>query len=149
MMRALPAMLALAAVAACSDSVTTLQARQDRSVSGAQQLSFTVTDAPAQPGILFIAGNATGGRGSVTFTRTQYGSLCASELTAHADVSGEKLTLFVDIAERLTACTADIRALTYRAELTGLPPGNYTISVVHANPDKSTVVVFTGQAKVS
>ncbi len=148
-MRTYLAVLTLAALAACSDGAVTLQPAQDRLGSGGQQLSFSASDAPAQPGILFIAGDVVGGQGTVTFTRTQYGSVCRNELTAHADVSTGKITLFVDIAERLTVCTADIRALTYKAQLSGLAPGDYEISVVHTNPDKSSVVVYTGHAKVT
>jgi hypothetical protein len=142
--------VALLALAACgSASVTATETQRDAVRTMNTQLHLTVTDAPAQPGLLFIAGTVTGGPGMVTVSSTRYGSLCTTEITAHADVASGKITLFVHFAERLTICTADIRAITYRAEVGRLAAGTYDVSVVHANADGNTGTVLTQRVTVT
>ncbi|SRR5512143_1365839 len=150
MMRMLLRVLALTALAACSASVTTTDgAPATNLVSSEGQLTLTVSDAPARPGFLFVAGTVTGGQGVVTVASTRYGSTCATSVTAHADVETGKITLLVKYSERLTICTAEIRALTYRADIGGLVPGAYDVTVVHTNADGKSATVLTQRVKVT
>lgn len=148
-MRMLLRAVAVAALTACSASTTTPDVTSGARISSNGQLTLTVTDAPAQPGILFITGTITGGQGLVTVSSTRYGSVCATDITAKADVASGKITLTVKYAERTAICTADIRAITYRADIGSLVPGLYDVNVVHTNSDGSTGTVLTQQVKVS
>lgn len=150
MMRAALGLAALAAVAACSGTVTTSPDRADNvRVTSNGQLTLTVSDAPAQPGLLFIIGTVEGGQGKVTARSTRYGSVCATNITAHADVASGKITLLVTYSERSAFCTADIRAITYRAEVGALAPGTYDVEVIHVNADGTIGGVLTQRAKVT
>jgi hypothetical protein len=113
------------------------------------QLSLTVSDAPAQPGLLFITGTVEGGQGKVTVRSTRYGSVCATDITAHADVASVKITLRVTYSERFALCTADIRAITYRAEVSALAPGAYDVEVIHVNSDGTGGTVLNERVKVT
>jgi len=101
-------------------------------ISTEGQLTLTVTDAPAQPGIMFITGTVVGGHGNVVVSSTRYGSVCATNIAAHADVASNKIALVVTYSERTAICTADIRAITYHAEIGSLAPGFYDVTVTHA-----------------
>lgn len=148
-MRMLFRMAALAALTACSASSTTQVARQDARLSSSDQLTLTVTDAPARPGLMFIAGTITGGQGGVTISSTRYGSVCSTDINANATVANGKITLTVKYAERTALCTADIRAITYRADIAGVSPGEYEVDVIHSNADGSTGTVLTQRVKVT
>ena len=148
-MRMLFRMAALAALTACSASNTTQVARQDVRLSSSDQLTFTVTDAPARPGVMFIAGTITGGQGVVTVSSTRYGSICSTDVTANATVANGKITLTVRYSERTAICTADIRAITYHAEIAGITPGVYQVDVVHSNADGASGTVLTQPVKVT
>jgi hypothetical protein len=148
-MKLLLRMAALAALTACSASNTTQVARQDARLSSNDQLTLTVTDAPARPGVMFVAGTITGGQGAVTVSSTRYGSVCSTDITANADVAKGKITLTVKFAERTAICTADIRAITYRADIAGIVPGEYEVDVVHSNADGSNGTVLTQRVKVT
>lgn len=147
-MRILFRVVALAALTACSAAVTTEGTRSDSLVTTEGQLTLTVTDAPANPGIMFIAGTVTGGHGKVIVSSTRYGSVCATDVAAHADVGTGKITLTVTYSTRAAFCTADIRAITYHAEIGSLEPGTYDVDVIHKNADGSGGTVLTQRVKV-
>lgn len=147
-MRILFRVLALAALTACSAATATEGTRSDSIVTVDDRLTLTVSDAPARPGIMFIAGTVTGGHGNVVVSSTRYGSVCALNVTAHADIANGKITLTVTYSERATICTADIRAITYRAEIGSLVPGTYDVDVIHKNVDGSGGTVLTQRVTV-
>jgi hypothetical protein len=101
--------------------------------------------------VLFISAAVTGGTSTVAVTSTRYGSLCAVAVTGHADVAAGVVTLRIAYAERAAAsCPSEIRALTYRATVSGLAPGAYEVRVVHTQlPDGATGTVFIGRVTVS
>jgi len=141
--------VALAVLTACSATVTTPDVNSTARFSSNEQLTFTVTDAPAMPGLMFITGTVTGGQGVVTVSSTRYGSVCATNITANAVVANGKITFTAKYSARAAICTADIRAITYHAEIRGLAPGGYDIDVVHTNPDGSTGTVLTQHVSVN
>ena len=86
-MRILLQGLALAALSACSaTTAATDLSRSDAIVTSDERLTLTVADAPTRPGIMFVAGTVVGGQGKVVVSSTRYGSVCATNITAHADV---------------------------------------------------------------
>jgi hypothetical protein len=149
-MRTLLGLVSLAVLAACSDSATTVQqSRKDR-VQTESQLSFTVTDDPAEPGLMFTAGNVAGGLGTLTFTSTRYGSVCADEVTARDEIAPGKITLYVTYRLRAEAiCPAVIRAITAHAHITGLAAGDYEVNVVQTSPDGTGFTTLTQHVKVT
>jgi hypothetical protein len=152
-MRTIFRVVTLAALAACSATVTVPNTSpvtsNDALVTTDGQLKLTVTDTVAQPGMLFITGTIVGGQGMVTVASTRYGSLCATTITAHADVATGKIALTVKYGERLALCTAGIRSITYRAQIGGLAAGAYDVSVIHTNADNSTSTVLAQRVTVS
>ncbi|MEP6617946.1 MAG: hypothetical protein ABJE47_01475 [bacterium] len=146
MRRSLGMLLVMGALG-CSASLTS-PSGPEPIVTTDGPLKLSVVDAPAQPGVLFIAAAVTGGATSVTVKSTRYGSMCSTAVTAHADVVGNQVTLHVTYAERLTICTADVRAVSYTANIGGLTIGNYDVHVVHTNPDGSTSTVLTQRVAV-
>ncbi|HSQ30212.1 MAG TPA: hypothetical protein VLN49_10195 [Gemmatimonadaceae bacterium] len=149
-MRTLLGLVSLALLAACSDSGTTVQASlKDRSPA-ASQLSFTVTDDPAEPGLMFTAGKVAGGLGTLTFTSTRYGSVCADDVTARDEIAAGKITLYVTYRLRAEAiCPAVIRAVTAHAHITGLAAGDYEVNVVQTSPDGTGLITLTDHVKVT
>lgn len=141
-------LVALLALAACSAAVTTPDTSVDRVVTVEGPLTLTVSDAPAQPGVLFVAGAVAASPGAVMMTSTRYGSVCSTAIAAHATVSAGLVTLQVGFSERFSICTKDIRAITYRADLRGLPPAIYDVRLVHTNSDGTSSVVVTQRVTV-
>ena len=146
--------MTLVAMAACSSSVTmpdrtTPEIASDEVVTTDGQLRFLVGDNPAQGGMMFIAGTVVGEQGRVVVTSTRYGSVCATNVTAHADVATGKITLAVKYSARLAICTAELRAITYRAEISALPAGTYDVDVVNTNADGTTNTVLTQRVNVT
>lgn len=148
-MRVVLRVAALTALVACSATVTSSERMDNVRFTSEGQLTLTVSDAPAQPGLLFITGTVEGGQGKVTVRSTRYGSVCATDITAHADVASGKITLRVTYSERLALCTADIRAITYRAEVSALAPGAYDVEVIHVNADGTGGTVLNERVKVT
>ena len=130
--------LALLSLAACSG--TSLSAPTgDPLVSVDGPLTFTVSDAPALPGVLWIAPTAEGTRGAVTAYAIRYGSLCALAVSARAEVVGSQITLHVAFAPRQgVTCTQEIRALQYNARITGLPAGRFVVHILHSENGGAT-----------
>lgn len=120
--------------AACSSAVVQDPATASRHeiISESPALRFVVRDSVAVPGFLFARPRISSMPGAVAVTATQYGSLCRNEVTAGVDISPPAITLTVKFAERLTLCTGEIRKLVYDAEIRGLAPGTYDVTVVHA-----------------
>lgn len=154
-MRTLLRVVALAAMSACGQRVTAPEAANDPPATSKDaisttdgQLKFTVSDAPARPGVMFIAGTIAGGQGMATVSSTRYGSLCSTNIAGHADVAAGTITLQVKVSERLALCTAEVRAITYRAEIGALAPGTYDVKVIHTNSDGTTGSVLTQRIKV-
>ena len=148
-MRILLQGLALAALSACSaTTAATDLSRSDAIVTSDERLTLTVADAPTRPGIMFVAGTVVGGLSKIVVSSTRYGSVCATNITAHADVDIGKITLVVNYAERTVVCTTDFRAITYHAEIGGLSPGMYDVNVVHTNADGSGGPVLAQRVKV-
>lgn len=138
---------ALIVAAACSSASDLSSPNNDVAIDG--PLRFTLTDAPTSPGVLFISANATGGTGALTITSTRYGSLCATAVSAHADLASGAVLLKVKYSERTAMCTADIRAITYKADISGLAAGVHSVRVVHATaPDTTGNVVYTSSVTV-
>lgn len=146
--RRVGALVALLALAACGAAVTTPDTSVDRVITVEGPLTLTVSDAPAQPGVLFIAGAVAATSGAVTMTSTRYGSVCSTAIAAHATVSGGLITLRVAYSERAAICTQDIRAVTYRADLTDVAPAIYDVRLVHTNSDGASSTVLTQRVTV-
>jgi hypothetical protein len=147
-MRTLFRVLALAVLSACSSTMTMEGTRSDSLVTTEGQLTLTVADAPAQAGMMFIIGTVAGGHGKVIASSTRYGSVCATNIAAQADVASNKITLVVNYSERTAICTADIRAVTYRAEIGSLAPGLYDVTVIHRNAGGAGETVLTRSVTV-
>ena len=149
-MRKLLGTLAMVMLAACSSGITTpATTTTDALVTTEGPLKLTVSDAPVQPGLLFVTGSVVGGPAMVTVASTRYGSVCSTAVVAHATVSGTTITLRVTYSDKVAVCTADIRAITYRAEISGLSQGAYDVNVLHTNSDGSTATVITQQVTVT
>jgi hypothetical protein len=149
-MRTLLGLVSLAVLAACSDSGTTVQPAQKDRFPTEPQLSFTVTDDPAMPGLMFTAGKVVGGLGTLTFTSTRYGSVCADDVTARDEIAAGKITLYVTYRLRAEAiCPAVIRAITAHAHITGLAAGDYEVNVVQTSPDGTGFTTLTEHIKVT
>jgi hypothetical protein len=149
-MRTLLGLVSLAVLAACSDSGTTVQPAHKDRIAAEPQLSFTVTDDPAQPGLMFTAGSVVGGLGTLTFTSTRYGSVCTNEVTARDEIASGKITLYVTYRLRAEAiCPAVIRAITAHAHITGLAAGDYEVNVVQTSPDGTGFTTLTEHIKVT
>lgn len=131
MNKALVIAVALAFGAACSagkvSSIDTSNSEQPQ-IDG--PLRFEVSDARSQPGILWALPSVSAANGKVTVQNTQYGSLCQFAVTGSVQQQGRKLDLHVGFSERLTACIADVRALSYKATITE-PSGTYDVTVIH------------------
>jgi hypothetical protein len=126
------AILALLAALGCSSSSASTAPEGDRVVIVDGRLTLTVSDFSTNGGVLWIAPTAEGARGAVTARAIRYGSLCASAVTGHAEVAGNRVTLHVDYLPRLTICTAELRALQYDAVISGLAPGRYEVHLLHS-----------------
>ena len=112
---------------------------EEVTVNGALRLS--VTDTPSIGGVLWARPSATPGNSVVTVSATRYGSLCQTAVMGQADVSAGAITLRVTYAERLTQCIAGIRALTYRAEVSGLSSTTYDLRVLHLENGRQDTVL--------
>ena len=133
--RALPFIL----LTACSAfGVTDSSDHHEVTVTG--PLTLTVTDAPAQMGILFALPRVETASQSVVVSNTRYGSLCLFDVTGTAARTGSALTLDVTYSERLTSCVDQVRALTYNAQLT-VPSGTYDLFVVHHQNNHADTLV--------
>ena len=122
-------------------NTTALTAPQDdRTVTVNGPLTLTATDFPASPGVLWIAPTAEGDKGVMTARAIRYGSLCASAVTGHVDISESRVALHVTFTPRLTLCTAEVRALRYDAVIGALPPGRYDVHILHSDGAEETEV---------
>lgn len=136
MRRILP-LIALLSLA-CSTAITT---SPDEEVTVDGPLRLAVSDAPAMMGVMYALPNVTTDRSTVIVTNTRYGSLCATAITGHADVTATTVTLRITYAERLTSCVAGVRAISYRAEVSGLTGKAYEVRVVHEENGQSNTLV--------
>ena len=140
--------MALATLAACSEQAPVTAPNNDIvTIDGT--LKLTVSDLPAVPGVLYIIAGVTGGQGMVTVMSTRYGSLCSTAIAAHHHEAGNQLTIEVTFSQRAALCAADIRAITYRAEISGLSPGAYDVHVVHTNVDGTTGTTLSQRVTVT
>lgn len=112
----------------------------DRTVVVNGPLTLTITDFPADPGVLWIAPTAEGGKGVLTATSIRYGSLCALAVSGSANVAGNRVDLHVAFTPRLTQCVAEVRALRYDAVIGALPPGRYDVHILHSDGAGETEV---------
>lgn len=119
-----PLLLALAAAASCSAAPTS------NDTNGPFHLE--VKDFQTQGGIFWALPSVTPSAGKIVVENTRYGSLCQFDVSGNAQTDGNKIAVHVTFSERLTACTADIRALRYTATLSE-PAGTYDVSVIHTN----------------
>lgn len=126
------AALGLLAILGCSNTSPITSSDNDQVTSVNGPLTLTVSDFPANAGVLWIAPSAAGTKGAVTARAIRYGSRCAFEVTGRAEVAGNRVALHIDYAPRLTLCTADIRALQYDAVIGGLAPGRYEVHILHS-----------------
>ena len=140
----LQALLTLVLLTSACSSTTTLEVTDtsNRTVFTDGPLRVTATDTISMMGALFARPSATGGPGQINVRSTRYGSLCQYAVSGRADVTSSSITLHVTFSERLTSCIAQVRSLTYDAELTGLPAKTYDLTVVHEESGrKDTVLV--------
>src|SRR4051812_18006978 len=110
-MRNLACLAALLIATGCSGVTTTSGDQSVVTESGG--LRFEASDFLAQPGMLFAKPSVTAEGGTIVARSTRYGSLCRFAVTGHADVQANRIGLHVGFSERLTICTAEIRALSY------------------------------------
>jgi hypothetical protein len=129
------ALLGLFAVLGCHNSSLLTSPQDDRVVIADGPLTLTVTDFPAQMGVLWVAPTAEGARGAVTAHAIRYGSLCALAVTGRAEVTGNRVSLHVAFMQRLTVCVAEVRGLRYDAAIEGLAPGRYEVHILHDEGD--------------
>jgi hypothetical protein len=129
------AIFGLFAVLGCQNSSQLTSPSDDRMVVVDGRFTLTVTDFPAQMGILWVAPSAEGGQGAVIAHAIRYGSLCALAVSARAEVTGNRVALHVDFAPRLTLCVAEVRGLRYDAAIGGLAPGRYEVHILHDEGD--------------
>jgi hypothetical protein len=129
------AILGLFAVLGCHNSSLLTSPQDDRVVIVDGPFTFTVTDFPAQMGVLWVAPTAEGARGAVTAHAIRYGSLCALAVAGRAEVTGNRVSLHVAFMQRLTTCIAEVRGLRYDATIEGLAPGRYDVHILHDEGD--------------
>jgi len=103
-------------------------------------LRLDLKDFPEQAGILFALPSVTPGTGAIVVENTRYGSLCRFEVTGKADVKGHTIGVHITFVERLTLCTAEIRALRYTATL-ATAPGTYDVAVIHEGGTQADTLV--------
>jgi len=118
------------------------------SIQASGPLLLVVTDSLARPGVMFALPSITPQQGSIVVSNTRYGSLCRFAISGYADVRGDAIGLHVAFTERLTSCTAELRAVRYDATISGLSRGKaYDVAVIHEQNGvadtvrKETVVV--------
>ena len=104
-------------------------------------LRLTVTDAVSSLGILFAKPSVTSEGSTIVVTNSRYGSLCLYDVLGKAEVSGTDVVVRITYSPRLTLCAAEIRMLSYRAEVSGLAPKTYTVRVVHSENNVSDTLV--------
>ena len=129
------AILGLFAVLGCHNTSLLTSPQDDRMVIVDGRLTLTVTDFPAQMGMLWIAPSAEGGQGAVAAHAIRYGSLCALAVSGRAEVTGNRVFLHVAFAPRTTLCIAEVRGLRYDAAIGGLAPGRYEVHILHDEGD--------------
>jgi len=128
MRRFFPVVLLIAA--ACSGSNLAPLDTANKQTLKDGPLQFTVSDFTAPGGVLWVRPTPVVSKGNISVQSTRYGSLCLYDVGAHADVAKGAITMHVTFSERLTVCTAEIRALRYDAELS-VPAGSYALTVIH------------------
>lgn len=129
MRRLLPVVLFVAA--ACSGSnLAPLDDAANKQTLKDGALTFTASDFTAPGGILWVRPTPVVSKGNIAIQSTRYGSLCQYDVAPHVDVGNGAITMHVSFSQRLTVCTAEIRALRYDAEL-GVPAGSYALTVIH------------------
>jgi hypothetical protein len=135
-------LLAIVFVTACSGTfLTEERASDDPIVTVDGPLRLTVSDTPSQMGVFWALPFATATQSAMSVTNTRYGSTCQYALSGHADVGSSSITLLITFAERLTSCTKEVRALSYRADISGLAKGPYDVVVIHdQSGNKQTVL---------
>jgi hypothetical protein len=123
----------LAAAAGCSGATSDVNDGSHGPVTAIEgPLTLVLTDVAAVGGFSFALPAISGGTGSVSISSLQYGSLCRNAVSAHASTVANHVTIRVTITERTAAdCPAEIRALSYQADVEGLAPGSYDVDVVH------------------
>lgn len=141
------ALLAVAFCCACSGAMTARDTPLDPASVHSETrangvLRMDLQDYPTNPGIMFALPSVTAGDGTIDVQNTRYGSLCRFAVDGRVDASGNTLGLHVSFTERLTSCTAEIRALKYTATLTE-PPGTYNLFVIHENGTRGDTLVRT------
>ena len=134
--------LSVSVAAACGRGAATAPGTTDDQRSATHTLVLTngalrldLSDFPAQPGVMWALPSVAAAPGAIVVGATQYGSLCIFEVTGEAQVQGSAVEIRLHFSERLTVCTADVRALRYTATLS-VPPGTYDVTVVHDYGDR-------------
>jgi hypothetical protein len=123
---------------AATDALSPSDASSQTITRGA--LTLTVRDFPTPGGIFWALPFVVTAPSMVTVTNTRYGSLCRLAVDGSSSVVGRTLTLDITFVERLTVCTAEIRALSYSAVIDGLS-GTYELNVVHHENARADTVV--------
>ncbi|MES2179148.1 MAG: hypothetical protein V4550_14905 [Gemmatimonadota bacterium] len=133
----------LLVVVGCSSVVAPEDQQNDttETVTVDGSLRLTVSDASSPAGVLFAKPTATVTAGTARVTATRYGSQCQYAVTGRADVSATAISLRVAYSARLTSCVAEVRKLTYVAEISGLARHSYDLTVIHEeNNQKDTLL---------
>ncbi|MDB4908819.1 MAG: hypothetical protein JWO05_3603 [Gemmatimonadetes bacterium] len=134
--------LALAlSLAACSSATSVKVSLPAEQVSDVGALHLVVSDQAARVGVLWALPDVTTSAGTVHVQQTTYGSLCALAVAGVADVTGGVITLHVTYTERTALCTQEIRAISYKADISSIPPGSYQARVIVTNDAGTNVLV--------
>lgn len=129
--------------AACSDTSATVltdRDQSDRLVTTTGPLRLTVTDFPTMAGVMWALPSVETSPSGVTVQSTRYGSLCELAVSGDASVRPGAVDLHIRFEERLTSCVADVRALKYEAQISGLS-GPYDLTVIHDENNHADTVV--------
>jgi hypothetical protein len=136
------AFISVAVVCSACSSTSTSQPSEtsDQIVTTSGPLRLTVTDFPTMGGVMWALPSAEVGTSSVTVQNTRYGSLCAVAVSGNAAVRPGSVVLHIRFAERLTSCVAEIRALKYEPQISGLS-GPYDLTVIHDQNNRADTLV--------
>lgn len=129
------------ALAGCSSATSVKATLPSEQVSDVGALHLVVSDAVAQMGVLWALPSVTTTAGAVHVQQTTYGSLCALAVTGTSDVGAGVITLHVTYTPRATLCTQEVRALTYKADISAIPAGSYEARVVITNDAGTNTIV--------
>lgn len=123
-------LLVIVSVLGCSARGLTANDTSVTQVTVNGPLHLDVADFATRGGVLWALPSIASTGGGIVVESTRYGSLCLFDVSGSAPSQGNKIELHVRFDERLTQCTAEIRALRYTATISEAP-GTYDVTVIH------------------